>query len=103
MTIKIVSFLDNWTLEDATNNLSPNVGNKLTNFTSDVSVPSSGFKMSKKKNPFKHLDQWRGNRHAVPRRRWQTNLLHPKSHKGEDLDYILSDCYVAKTWPWPRI
>ena len=35
------------------------------------------------------LDQWRGDRQGVPKRRWQTNLLlHPKPQKGEDLHYI---------------
>jgi hypothetical protein len=56
--------LDNW---NATNNLSRNFGNKLTNFASGVSVSSSGVKMSKKKNPFIYLDKWRGDRHAVPK------------------------------------
>jgi hypothetical protein len=36
--------------------MSRNIGNKLTNFSSGVSVPSSGVKKFKKKRPFIDLD-----------------------------------------------
>jgi len=40
--------------------MSRNVGNKLTNFASGISVPCSGVKMSKKKTPLIHLDNEEG-------------------------------------------
>jgi len=52
MNIKFVSLSDNWTLEDATDHLSPNVGKKLTNFTSDVSVFFFRDQDVQEENPF---------------------------------------------------